>query len=78
MAGAKASEKAFMFLFALLFLVMLLKCCAQLLLRIAILRCRFGNGMPVFMFFLLFAAQSYSQTHQKYSKRLSVLTVKTS
>ncbi len=76
--GAKASEKAFMFLFASLFPAMLLKCCAQMLLRIAISHCWFKKGVPVFMFFLLFAARSYSQIHQKYSKRLSALTVKTS
>ncbi len=35
-AGAKVLVKALMFLFVLLFTVMLLKCCAQLLLRIAI------------------------------------------
>ncbi len=37
LVGAKASVKALIFLFASLFTVMLLKCCAQLLLRMAIL-----------------------------------------
>ncbi len=37
-AGAKALVKALMFLFGLLFTAMLLKCCAQLLLRKAILK----------------------------------------
>ncbi len=37
-AGAKALVKTLMFLFASSFTVMLLKCCAQLLLRMAILK----------------------------------------
>ncbi len=57
--GAKAWVKAFIFLFALL-LVMLLKCCAQPLLKIAILRCWFGVGVAVFLFFLLCY---YSNSH---------------
>ncbi len=57
--GAKAWVKAFIFLFALL-LAMLLKCCAQPLLKIAILHCWFGVGMAVFLFFLL---RSYSNSH---------------
>ncbi len=57
--GAKAWVKAFIFLFALS-LAMLLKCCAQPLLKNAILRCRFGGGVAVFLSFLL---HSYLKSH---------------
>jgi hypothetical protein len=55
---AKAWVKAFIFLFASS-LAMLLKCCAQPLLKIAILRFRFGGGVVAFLFFLL---RSYSKS----------------
>jgi hypothetical protein len=59
MVGAKAWVKAFIFLFASS-LAMLLKCCAQPLLKIANLRRRFGGGVAVFLFFL---SRSYSKSH---------------
>ncbi len=57
--GVKAWVKAFIFLFDSL-LAMLLKCCAQPLLKMAILRCWFGGGVAAFLFFLL---RSYSKSH---------------
>jgi hypothetical protein len=73
MAGAKALVKAFIFLFASSFLAMLLKCCAQPLLKIAILCHWFGGGVVIFLVFLLFIMRSYSKSHQNHSKRLSAL-----